>query len=676
MQALWTRVAQIKGACHCPHCLSAPHGVSQRTAANAGRHRPRYLTSSTLWYSGIFAAAATFDAATKVHRREQWDRAIADVKEEISSVDRVITSAPQTGASAGRGSRYSQYEEKYLAFDGDTLETQSELEANIDLTAPERKVPAWPPNTGTITPSDRMAPQSIYADARSKARAAETRWGDKKMERVQMTMDLLQLKAISEIQQRRWKGKALGCVSRDYTRHIDRDPKELGRAFVSKRADLKRLIAGKPWDITSFRRSEEDMPLSNYHQDGAGLFHSTTRELNRCLRELFRLNREGLLPRAELFTKVYYNLYISSSPPNIDTFNTLIIGFARAREPEQVRNIISAVRISRMRPNEVTLASVFRFFTAVRDSDAFATWYGWMQGILGGGLMLARQNIRVGLSAQNFLLDQREGAPDGKVIQLPRPTPMVFGAIVRGVLQFEGFHAALDLCERMGFAGWGLCMHGLAPLLKDCERRADWSAGHDVWELIRELHSQEGRLANSTRKPVKPIHIDTYVSMLRLCARCKRKDIFETVVDDVSAAHRLKGDALVNLIRAAMQDEPEYRYIASTEAGPPSESDQSPSSKEWEDLVGTTGKSHPLATDFSAAGDSGPPVTQEHAGHDLFVMPQHFDRHAREASVVAAQIDEVNNWPSLSGAMLDELVKADDVILDDTRGRRMNFAAN
>ena len=45
---------------------------------------PRYWTSSTIWYSGIFAAAATLDAGVKIQRREKWDMAIAEVKQELN----------------------------------------------------------------------------------------------------------------------------------------------------------------------------------------------------------------------------------------------------------------------------------------------------------------------------------------------------------------------------------------------------------------------------------------------------------------------------------------------------------------------------------------------------------------------------------------------------------------
>lgn len=83
MQTLWSRLAtRTRVSCGCPSCLSHTAGVARRPITAAGK-RPNYAYSSTLFYSGIFAAAATTDAVVKQKRRERWDRAIAEVKQEI-----------------------------------------------------------------------------------------------------------------------------------------------------------------------------------------------------------------------------------------------------------------------------------------------------------------------------------------------------------------------------------------------------------------------------------------------------------------------------------------------------------------------------------------------------------------------------------------------------------------
>ena len=95
MQTIWSRIAQGgssaagSSACKCPQCLTFAGGLTRRVGAGATRQKPKYLTSSTLWYSGIFAAAATLDAGAKLRRREKWDRAIAEVREELGKDETV-----------------------------------------------------------------------------------------------------------------------------------------------------------------------------------------------------------------------------------------------------------------------------------------------------------------------------------------------------------------------------------------------------------------------------------------------------------------------------------------------------------------------------------------------------------------------------------------------------------
>lgn len=78
-------VQQALGSCRCHQCVSGhANGVARRFGGTAVRSgRPKYWTSSTIWYSGIFAVAATFDAKQKQQRRERWDDAIAHLKQEL-----------------------------------------------------------------------------------------------------------------------------------------------------------------------------------------------------------------------------------------------------------------------------------------------------------------------------------------------------------------------------------------------------------------------------------------------------------------------------------------------------------------------------------------------------------------------------------------------------------------
>jgi hypothetical protein len=383
------------------------------------------------------------------------------------------------------------------------------------------------------------------------------------LETIELAMDLLQLKAFANIQERGWSIRAAAAVPAEYAKYLIMDNSRLRDLYNSKVSDIKRLRQVPGLEMSNFERSQSDRPLCEYSQDIEGEHLDTTTELNRCIQELFRLRLEGVLHAAELTAKVYYNLSVSSAPPNIDTFNALLLGFSRARQPEQVRDIISAINISRMRPNEVTLATILRFFTATGDSANFTQWFALIRGWY-GGLDLARPDVVVNRAGADRLIDHRNGARTGKVCQLPAPTPMVFGAIIRGILKFDGFSAALQLCEIMGEEGWRLGISGLAPLLKDCATRKDLDAGRAVWQQIQKRRAAKLRLrASGERTPV--IHIDTYASMLRLCSRCNEQDLFAQVLDQAKNEHGITYADLTKLVKNALNDPPVFNYADGVE---------------------------------------------------------------------------------------------------------------
>jgi hypothetical protein len=498
-----------------------------------------------------------------VRRTEQWERAIAEAKHELDEVESVILRQSQPEGDVDMQAATSVDESVNAksdswSFDGDVPEVEAELQDHLTSTISH-------PRSSIAHREDavrqyHVPPQSIYASAYEKALHARTILHPKKLETIELAVDLLQLKAFANLKERGWQNRAAAAVPSEYAQYFMMENDELRDMYERKVSDIKRLRQVPSDEMADFTRSQADQPLCNYTQDHGGVHLDTTSELNDSLQELFRLRLEGVLHAAELTAKVYYNLHISSAPPNIDTFNALILGFSRARQPDQVRDIISAIHVAHIRHNEVTLATILRFFTATGDSGNFWQWFGRIRGWY-DGLMTTRPDVVINQAASDRLIDHRNGAPSGRVLQLPTPTPMVFGAIVRGVLKFNGFGAAMELCEKMGEEGWRLSMSGLAPLLKDCSTRGDLAAGLAIWDQIQTRRAARAR-RTFTRNPVV-IHIDTYTSMLRLCSRCNQQELFAQILDEAKNEHGISYADLTVLVKNALSEPPAFRYAGS-----------------------------------------------------------------------------------------------------------------
>ena len=563
MQTVWSRIAQTRGTCCCPQCLhSGTAGLSRRATGSATRRAPRFLTSSTLWYSGIFATAATFDAGVKQQRREQWDKAIAEVKQELGQPAEKVTQDAKMELDAKPPSGREH-----------ALDALAEVADVFSEVEPYRRRAFWPANTGPPLQVHRLPPESIYATDVRREQAALRRWSPKKLEAVMLSIDALQLKIFHQLALQSgsdWRTEASGAIPVNYRDQMFMSAEELFAAFDSKSKDLARLKRSDP-ELNGWQRSEQDMPLCSYSQDDQGLFHGTTRELNKSLQALFKQHAASTITTPALLAKVAYNLSISAAPPNVHTYNTLLLGFSKSQQPTLVGSTIHSLRRTSMRPNEVTNSAILNHYTVQDDAEGFIKWIKLMRG-KNGGLALARPDIRINeAGAGRLVRDEERGRPD-RVIQLPYPTPNVFSAIIRGMLKFSGFDTALGICERMGQEGWGLCMSGLTPLLKDCARHGDWVSGLAVWDQIQALKKKSTRRQGKTLVS-EVVGLDAYAAMLRLCSRTGQRDKFESVWQQACRAHRGRAGVLKEIVEY-QQARPNAAVAAQSEL--------------WEDLAGNT----------------------------------------------------------------------------------------
>ena len=87
MFTIWSRAAQTRANCRCPKCLSsALRRARGHTTTIAGRQL-QFGDVFTLFYSSIFATAAVIDGQKKKARREAWDKAIGQAKNELDAID-------------------------------------------------------------------------------------------------------------------------------------------------------------------------------------------------------------------------------------------------------------------------------------------------------------------------------------------------------------------------------------------------------------------------------------------------------------------------------------------------------------------------------------------------------------------------------------------------------------
>lgn len=543
MQTIWSRIAQGSGAgsaCKCPQCLTFAGGLTRRVGAGATRQKPKYLTSSTLWYSGIFAAAATLDAGAKLRRREKWDRAIAEVKEELGKEEK-------TGLIGYEMKSVEVAEER-----DSVLYRPDALDEAFEELEPTFKDQRWPVNTGAPLVARNLAPESIYAKRGRREKVETRQWTRKKLETISLSVDLLQLRIMIALINGGLNDEAANAVPEDYAANLLRTREALHAHKTTLKHDLGRVrLANNQLD--DYERTSPHLPLNAFSMtetDESG-YHTvqTPRELNIALQSLLKQHKRQKISTPNLLARICYNLSASSLPPNLDTYNTLLLGLSAAEQPHIVTHVIRSMKQCNLRPNETSITAILNHYTATNDAASFVHFVETMRG-KHLGLALARPDVRI-TAVSNGRLVAKEDDPT-KIIQLPYPTPKVFAALISGVTKFGGFDTALGVCKNMGEEGWGLCMSGLAPLLQDCADRRDWEAGLSVWDQVQQLKARSKRQDPDPVRGHERIPMRVYAAMLRLCLGNGEKRLYQEVWDEATRAHRASAHVIARMVKDQM----------------------------------------------------------------------------------------------------------------------------
>ncbi|KAJ4354386.1 uncharacterized protein N0V89_006122 [Didymosphaeria variabile] len=503
MIALWSRAIRTPGTCRCISCSANTPAVTRRAGATGLKGAWVFGTpTSTFVYTTVFAAGLAIDAKAKRSRNEQWDSAFETIREELRALqtpaDRNSTGnvhGRDTGRPAEAIPSDVEWDDVFKVIGMDMIDDavfeKRQIESDT-LVIPEvlwdllhadarsdgPSLLDWPASTGP-GPGSRynLPPQSLWALERHISSVAHlTSHETQKVKRE----ILANLRAVQTTRKEEW-----------------------------------------PEDETSIRPGPKFKAEPRYLQDNDGDFHHITKQLNVAIKKLFEEyhdKRKSPEYIAVATAKICHNLLISSAAPNLQTFNILLTGFQKWDQPRLVDDVIKGMYVCKIRPNEITCAAILDHYTEMQRPVEFSQFVAKMRGA-GDALMMARPDITVNEAGGNRLVRISET----QVYQKVYPTPMVFHALMYGVLKFAGFERAMDIYYEMKEDGWGLDLLSLSRLLDDCLHRADWQGGQIVWEEIANI---QGRVNPN-------VLAKAYAQFLSLCSVAQKPAAFNTVLSDV-----------------------------------------------------------------------------------------------------------------------------------------------
>jgi len=550
MQTIWNRIAQSRCTCNCSSCLSSAAAIARRSTTAAAGRRIRFSDVFTACYSSMLATAAVADSKRKDARREAWDKAIAQAKDELKDLE----SEQQRRLAA---LSITPSEEHII--------TQTEGEHWIDVfhwaaqQKKERKALGFDDWKGVplhvlqelSTSEIKQALNDSRISSRLRGESGPSAWNTephsrplspKKLKTLEWSIAKMTLRLMSQISDD-------GLTTRDGPESVE---DTLAQPFLREEQDLSLAISRIDERLSELRNysqtSEipEHLESPQYPRYTAGSVRDTneTNSLNRTLHSILDAREQKGGSQNSMLAKVCYNLLISTTAPNVHTYNMLLVKFCHWEQQGLVSALITSMRESHIRPNEITHSTTLKFFTLVENRSAFAKYVRLMEGLDRALAIAHPKTKRIPITEGRYRFPEdhtnsvaqfargKDGAPipincnvdtdkpscQTKITEKARMNYVVYGALIHGALQFFGKERAMQFYRAMISEGWKPSLTILTSILRHCCYKEDWPSGIAVWQEIQTLYRGASEPA--------------YLWMLRLCRRCQRQNAFEEVLSE------------------------------------------------------------------------------------------------------------------------------------------------
>lgn len=473
MQALWSRVAQTRSSCRCRSCLNATAVVTRRTTTATRKRGVKVGDLFTACYSTILATAVFADARVKEDRRKEWDRVIAEAK-----AGNYETATPKSTQGQQKAERLNFRIVKYLGSDNlgswsstswkppmHRYESRSASLARLDnelrwladtspenLPVTEETPPSSPgQNEEWYDQDDIEALPSEYFTPRE---PLKSEYKDKVAEMVRNLVDQLLLRTNVFSIARAGPTSASSDVDIQKIQIAQRI-KELQATFIQ-------MPAYSEGEISQEQRTALHKSLS---------VACTSTNPDRSNVEL-------------LVAKICYNLLISTTPPNIGTYNILIREFTRLRQHELAQDVIDSFHQSKMKPNNRTIQLMLDHFIAWHSPIGFQQTIDRMSVAKGDMSIKRRRVYKLTSDDLQWATTNRVRFNGIWVSQKVDRSPDIFEALIRGSFELKGVRPAIRVIKASLREGQMLRARTFYNAVEACLSRLDSKAARNLLGVI------------------------------------------------------------------------------------------------------------------------------------------------------------------------------------------------
>ena len=572
MQTVWSRAAQAQRICNCPSCVSATNAIARRATTITARRTVPVGNVFTVSLSSLAAGLAFADSRKKDKRREQWDKVIAEARAAVEATD--IQQQSRLAALSDEG--------RAEALDLDEMRVAKQLRIDSKKELPE--IQAW--DVEGSEERDQWLPIAVkrtdtwldvFDWAREQRKLREKygfqNWKGpplivlRSLSNVQLNNLLLEGRVLRRLyggpdcnkfksryqfhysmkQIRKYEWSVARLVLKLLLYGSERSLQPFcpsysllcdvlrGEEFEARLAYVnERLRALSAPNSRNSRYEDFECPQSpNYDCIGAEAYEQTT-ALNMSLKKLLGAMKQET-DLSNVMSWICYDLLTARSPPNIDTYNMLLLHFSKFDKGYLVKAVLTSMRESHIEPNEISLKTILRFHTTTKNGIGFSVCWQRMEGFhLARRLAHPEDGIHPALKGRYRIVGKNQDT----IIERARKNAQVYEALIVGAIRFLGAQIAMHYYRNMISEGWSPGPGIFLALLQDCCLRLDWKLGSAVLEQLE-----------STAKKMDTL---TYEWMLRLCQCCGQQEIFDRIM--------LNG-VLCGALPASMMDLPDHAKV-------------------------------------------------------------------------------------------------------------------
>lgn len=541
MQTLWSRAAPTRCICKCAFCRSTT-ALSRTSTSSALKRRIRFKDVFTVFYSTVLTSAAVVDSHRKDVRRKEWKVAIQEAKDEIAAIEdqhriRLLSLSQRLGEDENTKSAPLP---PALTRDGNTLSyirtaenTWEAVFAKAARDTQEREILGFqdllgfPLSTLRDLSSDEieelLRDPDIFrlntrGDFQRKLWAPRRRthpWTVKKVKTLEWSVRKLAYRLLLSCEEKGPQEQSAENDDEVPEVRLNQTTRQAISAKINRCQRSLDFIMNNP-EEPSLWTTLRSPSIPSYQAEATNDTDPTFGEIL----GLFRSYQDGALGVNALICNLCNLLLATREPPDVSSFNALIVGLSRLKRHENVQFVIESMLECCIRPNAITLSAVLHHYAITHDKKRFNVIIKKMDGKLGGlwkenpsksvapGLR-ERYALRAWQPKEVVIKDEdrdllvedqgdallfsrndgtpHEGFPTQKTVGTARmgmKNRVVYCALIHSSLKLDQPSWAMRHYSDMVNEGFAPDFSVLKSIMVYCTKNQEWDAGVAVWKQL------------------------------------------------------------------------------------------------------------------------------------------------------------------------------------------------